>query len=511
MKKKYLCAVLAACSLFLFSLNGCANTDSEKLPENSGILPENSENLPKDSEKYPEDKPLEESVGIEGMVELWLTSSNQKNLLTAQQPIIPHNNVASESSGEVFAINVEPDVTFQEMDGFGASFTDASAWLVANVLDDKQRQDLMEKLFDADVGIGMSFLRQPMGATDFTTKLYTYNDLPAGETDVELSKFSIAHDKKYIIPLLKEARKINPKMKIMASPWSAPAWMKTSKNLIGGSLNPDYYGVYAEYFVKYIKAYENEDIPIYAVTPQNEPMYVPSEYPGMKMDFSSQVKFINKYLGPAFEKNNISTKIIAYDHNWDNLVYPTEVLKEAGKYVAGTAWHCYGGKHQAMTTIHDKFPDKGIWFTEASGGEWVPPFNEAFVDQMTHVIRATRNYAKTVVWWNIALDQNNGPTVLSNSTCRGIVTINTDTKEITYNVDYYTMGHISKFVEPGALRIESTNVQGNLETTAFKNPDGSVVLIAFNHLPQDRTIRVNYGKSSFEYKFPGKSAVTFRW
>jgi glucosylceramidase len=240
-------------------------------------------------------------------------------------------------------------------------------------------------------------------------------------------------------------------------------------------------------------------------------MYVPSEYPGMKMEYSSEAKFINDYLGPKFEKNNINTKIIAYDHNWDNLAYPSMVLQDAGKYVAGTAWHSYGGKHDAMTKIHDKYPDKGVWFTEASGGQWVPPFNDAFADQMMHIIRATRNYAKTVVWWNIALDQNNGPTVLKNSTCRGIVKIDTETKKITYNVDYYTMGHISKFVEPGAYRIDSTNMDNVLETTAFKNPDGSIVMIAQNRLPNDKVIEVKYGTSLFKYTLPGKAAVTFKW
>lgn len=452
-----------------------------------------------------------ESFKINSSIEAWLTTTNQKNLLTEQQPLKAVVTKASKSFSEDFSIAVDAGKTYQQMDGFGASLTDASAWLISKTLEEDNRKELMEKLFDKEKGIGISFLRQPMGATDFTTKLYSYNDMPAGSKDPNLEHFSIEHDKEYIIPLVKDAIKLSPKLKVMASPWSAPGWMKTSDNLIGGSLNPDYYGAYSKYFVKFIKAYEAENIPIYAVTPQNEPMYVPKEYPGMKMEYSSQVKFINEFLGPEFEKNNINTKIIAYDHNWDNLVYPTMVLKEASKYIAGTAWHCYGGKHDAMSVVQKQFPDKEIWFTEASGGEWVPPFNDAFADQMMHVIRATRNYAKTVVWWNVALDQNNGPTVLKNSTVRGIVTVNTDTKKIDYNVDYYTMGHISKFVEPGAYRIESTNFHDKLETTAFKNPDGSIVLIAQSRLPEDKTIEVKYGDSVFKFNLPGKAAVTFKW
>lgn len=459
--------------------------------------------------KQPIRKP--DNIKINSNVQVWLTTTNQKNLLTKKDALSPTSSKTTSNASDALTISVDPNKTFQQMDGFGASLTDASAWLIDKSLDDTSRKELMDMLFDKDKGIGISFLRQPMGASDFAKNLYTYDDVPKGNTDTNLNNFSIDHDKEYIIPLLKDAMKLSPKLKVMASPWSAPAWMKTSDNLIGGLLKPDYYEAYSKYFTKYIKAYEAEGIPIYAITPQNEPMYVPSEYPGMKMDFDSQGKFINDFLGPEFEKNNINTKIIAYDHNWDNLVYPTMVLQDAGKYVAGTAWHSYGGTHDVMTKIHDKYPDKGVWFTEASGGDWVPPFNDAFADEMMHIIRATRNYAKTVVWWNIALDQNNGPTVLKNSTCRGIVKIDTNTKKITYNVDYYTMGHISKFVDPGAYRIESTNMDNVIETTAFKNPDGSIVLIAQNRLSEDKVIEVKYGTSVFTYTLPGKAAVTFKW
>lgn len=467
--------------------------------------------IPPESTKTPESTTATESISIKGNIDAWLTTTNQKNLLTKQKTILPEKVGADGDTANALIITVDPGKTFQQIDGFGASLTDASAWLIARILDEDNRKELMNKLFDKDKGIGMTFLRQPMGASDFTTKLYTYDDVPEGQKDLNLEHFSIDHDKEYIIPLIKDAMKLSPKLKVMASPWSPPAWMKTSDNLIGGYLNPDYYEAYSRYFSKFIKAYESEGIDIYAVTPQNEPMYVPSEYPGMKMEYSSQIKFINKYLGPEFENNNINTKIIAYDHNWDNIAYPSMVLKEASEYVAGTAWHCYGGKHSAMTTIHDQYPDKDIWFTEASGGQWVPPFSEAFADQMMHIIRSTRNYSKTVVWWNVALDQNNGPSVLSNSTCRGIVKIDTDTKEITYNVDYYTMGHISKFVDSGAYRIESSNYENQLETTAFKNPDGSVALIVQSRYPQDKEITVKYGTSAFKYKLSGKGAVTFKW
>jgi len=447
---------------------------------------------------------------INSDVEVWLTTSNQKNLLS-QQPAISAFKKAEKTDESVTQIEVNPEITYQEMDGFGASLTDASAWLIYNVLDEKQRKELMYELFSPEIGIGISFLRQPMGASDFALKMYTYDDVPEGEEDFELKYFSIDHDKEYIIPLIKKAIEINPDLKVMASPWSPPAWMKTSRSLIGGSLREECYDVYARYFVEFIKAYEKEGIPIYAITVQNEPLYVPKEYPGMFMSPEAQAIFINEYLGPLFEKENIDTLILCYDHNWDNIEYPEIVLKKAGKYVAGTAWHVYGGDHSAMTKIKVKFSDKEAWLTEASGGEWVPPFFDAFADQMTHIIRGTRNFAKSIVWWNMALDQNNGPTVLKHSTCRGIVTIDTDKKDITYNVDYYTMGHISKFVQPGAYRIESTNIQSIIETTAFKNPNDSIVLIVYNRTNNNKKLSITYGDSEFNYTLRGKSAVTFIW
>ncbi|MGC8954608.1 MAG: glycoside hydrolase family 30 protein [Fervidobacterium sp.] len=441
-------------------------------------------------------------------VKAWLTTIDQKYLLS---------EVSSKSIGEnfqeTFRVLVDPSKKYQQMDGFGASFTDASAWLVFNKLSEEKRKEVMEKLFDRDKGIGISFLRQPMGATDYSTKIYSYDDLPEGVTeDPELKYFSIAHDRKYIIPLLKMALEINPELKIMASPWSAPGWMKTTNSMIGGSLLRRYYEAYAMYFVKFIKEYEKEGIHIYAITPQNEPLYVPKEYPGMKMTWEEQADFIADYLGPAFEKENINTKILIYDHNWDNTIYASYVLshEKASKYIAGSAWHFYGGKHEAMSQIKASFPDKEIWFTEGSGGDWVPAFFNAFMDQMVHVIRIPRNWAKTVVWWNIALDEKRGPTLLSNSTCRGLIEINQKTGEVKYNLDYYTLGHISKFVRSGAYRIDSYTYS-NLETVAFENPDGSKVLIVSNRTNTNKKVIVEEGGRKFEYVLPGYAAVTFVW
>ncbi|SHN70555.1 glucosylceramidase [Fervidobacterium gondwanense DSM 13020] len=455
----------------------------------------------------------QQTKGVKGMqkIRIWLTTSDQRHLLDE----VRIDELGDLAYREEFKIVVNPDKKYQIMDGFGASFTDASAYLVYHKLSDEKRREVMEKLFDREKGIGISFLRQPMGATDYTTKIYSYDDLPEGvKEDRELKHFSIDHDRKYIIPLLKEALKMNPQLKIMASPWSAPGWMKTTGSMIGGSLLRRYYDVYAQYFVKFIKAYESEGIPIYAITVQNEPLYVPKEYPGMKMDWVEQADFIGDYLGPVFEKEGIKTKILTYDHNWDNTTYAAYVLSDekASKYVAGSAWHFYGGKHEAMTKIKEMFPDKEIWFTEGSGGDWVPAFFNAYMDQMMHVIRIPRNWSKTVVWWNIALDEKRGPTILSNSTCRGLIEINQKTGEVKYNLDYYTLGHISKFVLPGAYRIDSYTYLDKLETVAFENPDGTRVLIISNRTQTNKKVSViEQEEEIFEIVLPSYGSATVVW
>lgn len=440
---------------------------------------------------------------------IWLTTVDQKYMLSKVEP----SEQVISNFQETYRILVDVNKKYQEMDGFGASLTDASAYLIYYKLSESKRIEVMKKLFDRKEGIGISFLRQPMGATDYTTKIYSYNDLPTGiKEDRDLKYFSIDHDRLYIIPLLKLAKQINPDLKIMASPWSAPGWMKTTGSMIGGSLLREYYDVYAQYFVKFVKEYEKEGLEIYAVTPQNEPLYVPKEYPGMKMTWEEQADFIGEHLGPAFEKAGIKTKILTYDHNWDNTIFASYVLshQKAGRYVAGSAWHFYGGKHEAMSQIKALFPEKEIWFTEGSGGDWVPAFFEAFMDQMMHVIRIPMNWSKTVVWWNIALDEKRGPTVLSNSTCRGLIEINSKTGEVKYNLDYYTLGHISKFVVPGARRVDCYTYS-NVEAVAFENPDGTRVLIVSNRTKTNKKILVEEGGRKFEYILPGYAAATFVW
>ncbi|OZB92990.1 glycoside hydrolase family 30 beta sandwich domain-containing protein [Paenibacillus sp. XY044] len=405
---------------------------------------------------------------------------------------------------------IDEEQTYQEMDGFGASFTDSAAYLIHQVLEAEQRSELMTQLFDAKEGIGLSVLRQPMGASDYARDFYSYNDLPEGQSDMELKQFSIAHDEDDIIPLLQEALRLNPDIKLMGSPWSPPGWMKTSGSMIGGELKQEYYSVYANYFVRYIQEYAAKGLPIYAVTPQNEALYSPGHYPGMIMLPEAQSDFIKNHLKPQFVKNHVDTKILCYDHNWDKPDYPLTVFEQADDAVDGVAWHWYGGKPSVQSDVFEAFPDKEVHFTEGSGGEWIPPFEQAFSNVMRTGIEILRNHSKSYVLWNMALDEENGPTVpgFGTSTCRGIVTVNQQTKELTYTLDYYALAHFSKVIRPKARRVASTS-NDLIRSVAFKNTDGSIATVLFNDSEALESVAVQlHGKEALQLEMPPKSALT---
>src|SRR5258706_2356184 len=237
-------------------------------------------------------------------------------------------------------------------------------------------------------------------------------------------------------------------------------------------------------------------------------------YLGMGMAATEQATFIKNYLGRAIAASNIKTKLLAYDHNWDATSYPETVVSDpvTAQYVSGIAWHWYGGAVTAQTILHNEYPNKDAFITEASGGSWQGGDANAFravLDSL--VINGSRNWAKGVVLWNMALDSNNGPTNGGCGTCRGVVTIDQSSGNVTYNVDYYALGHASKFLKPGAYRIASNTFGSNIEDVAFKNPDGSKVLIAYNAGSSQNTFKVLWGNESFSYTLNPGAAVTFIW
>jgi glucosylceramidase len=433
---------------------------------------------------------------------------------------------------------IDPGRTFQTMTGFGAAITDSSA-SVLYTLSPQARADAMASLFDPVSGDGLDYLRQPIGSSDFTsTAAYTYDDMPAGQTDYGLRHFSIAHDQKQILPLLRQAERLNPHLQILATPWSPPAWMKTGDSLIGGRLidSPRIYRAYAAYLVRFIQAYRASGVHVDAITVQNEPQNrTPAGYPGTDMPSEQEEKVIND-LGPMLRVDGLTTQILAYDHNWnehpndvastppdetaDVNDYPQQVLQSsAARYVSGVAYHCYFGDPSAMSVLHNQFPSKGIYLTECSGSQSSDP-SDTFSDTVKWharnlIIGSTRNWAKTVVNWNLALDPSGGPHVGGCTTCTGVLTVNPD-GTITRNAEYYTLGALARFVQPGAVRIASTSFgttgwNGEVMDVAFRNPDGSTVLVAHNENDDPQAFGVREGNQGFTYTLPGGALATFVW
>ncbi|MBP2161623.1 MULTISPECIES: glycoside hydrolase family 30 beta sandwich domain-containing protein [Asticcacaulis] len=440
-------------------------------------------------------------------VKVWETTGDKSKLLAPQADL---TMVGGAATGTV--ITVDPSQTFQSITGFGASITDASAYLIQQKMSSSQRDALMRDLF-SDAGLGFSFTRLTIGASDFSSTHYSYDDMPAGQTDPSLAHFSIASARTDVIPTVKQALALNPKLTVMASPWSAPGWMKTSDSLITGSLKPEAYPYFADYLTRYVKAMGDEGVPITMLTLQNEPGFEPADYPGMRVEPASRAAFIGGHLGPKLAASGKSVKILDYDHNWDLASSPLTVLgdKTANPYVAGVAWHCYGGDVSAQSSVHNAYPDKETYFTECSGGEWASAFGESFAWTLkTLVVNSTRHWSKGVLMWNLALDENFGPHKGGCGNCRGVVTIDSKTGAVTRNLEYYAFGHASKFVKTGAVRIASDSL-GGIDTVAFKNPDGSIALIAVNAGTALKTFVVSSAARTFSYSLPAQSGATFVW
>jgi len=457
----------------------------------------------------PEPQPEPDVYAVSGPARVFLTTVDQTHLYDEMvDGVTVYGKADAPKAG--FDITIDPNTSYQNILGVGASFTDSSAYLINSVLSPADRDALMERLFSQDNGIGISFIRNPMGSSDFSRTFYSYDDQATGQTDEDLSDFSIDHDLIDIIPLVKQAQALNPNLKVMMSPWSPPAWMKTSGSMVGGSLKSTYFDQYAQYFVKTIQAYQAQGIDLFAITVQNEPLYVPKNYAGSGMSPDQQASFIKNALKPAFKAAGIDTLILAYDHNWDRKDYPLTVLEKAGDDVDGVAWHVYGGNVISQTEVYREYPEKDVYFTEASGGEWIPPFEQAFLSQIKTGIDVFRNYSRTYVLWNMALDETNGPVVpnFGRSTCRGVVTVNQQTKALTYNLDFYTLAHFSDFLKKDAVRIESSKAEGNFTSVAFMNPDKTISVVVYNMKSQDRDAQIHLGDQTLVFHMPAKAVAT---
>lgn len=453
--------------------------------------------------------PLSLHAQKNGEVALWLTNADKSALFQQQNPPLRFLKAANSN----LAIDVDDKQTFQSIDGFGFALTGGSAQHIVR-MDPAKRAALLQELFATSANaIGVSYLRLSIGASDLNDHVFTYDDLPAGQTDPAMARFSLDPDRADVIPVLKEILKLNPKIGILGSPWTAPSWMKTGNNPKGGKLKPECYAAYAQYFVKYILGMRAEGIRIDAITVQNEPLNEKNT-PSMLMLAPDQADFIKNHLGPAFQKARIDTKIVLYDHNCDVPEYATSILADplAAKYVAGSGFHLYGGRIEAMSQVHDAYPRKNLYFTEqmVTGSVDSRPSVNVASPVRRLVVGATRNWSRNVVLWNLAADPQNRPHTDNGGcgTCQGAITI--DGNNVSRNVAYYTIAHASKFVRPGAVRIASTNPDA-LPNVAFKTPAGRKVLIVVNAAQSPQTFAIRYRGSSLMTTLNPAAVATYVW
>ena len=431
-------------------------------------------------------------------IEQWITTGDKVSLLQKQTAILGFGTTANSFSD----ISIDSNITYQTVDGFGFTLTGGSAELI-NGMGTTEKNNLLTELF-SNTGIGISYLRVSIGASDLSSSVFSYDDMPAGQTDPTLANFSLSQDLTHLVPVLKQILAINPGIKIMGSPWSPPVWMKNpgagqaTASSIGGSLKPEYYNVYAQYFVKYIQAMKAQGINIDAITIQNEPEHGGNN-PSMLMSAPQQATFIKNSLGPAFQAAALTTKIIIWDHNCDNPSYPKSILDDAAAkaFIDGSAFHLYAGDISALSVVRDAHPDKNLYFTE----QWTSSTGGFDGDLKWHlknvIIGSMRNYSKIALEWNLANDPSFGPHTPGGCTqCKGALTISGS--GVAKNVAYYIVAHASKFVPMGSTRI-SSSMSGSLYNVAFKTPAGKKVLIVLN---DGATVQ------SFNIKYKNKWAAT---
>ena len=442
------------------------------------------------------------------VAQMWLTTPDETHKLAVQ----PAAQAVGAAAGDESVV-IDSGQRFQRMQGFGAAMTDASAELLSRLTEGQRRAIMAEMFGRANGALGLSFTRLTVGASDFSRTHYSYDDTPGNAPDPELRYFSIEPARQYVLPRVREALTINPDLKVMISPWSPPAWMKTTQSLIQGQLLPQYYSAFAQYLARTVEGFGREGVPVSMLTIQNEPDFEPDSYPGMRVNPPQRAEIIGRYVGPTFNARGLKTQILDYDHNWDNPEMPLAVLADAvaRSFIAGVAWHCYEGDVPAQTPVHDAFPDKDAWDTECSGGEWSPKFGETLgwmTDKL--IIGASNNWARGTLLWNLALDPAHGPHHGGCGDCRGVITIDPASGAITRNVEYYVLGHASRFVLPGAYRVSVVKHGDEIEAAAFLNPDGSRIAI-LHRKSGEGPVMVAMDGERYSVALPSGSVATLRW
>lgn len=460
-------------------------------------------------------------------VDVYITTSDKSKTMQKDPVVLTNNRVTNQEQN---VIVLDPDTKYQEMDGFGVAITGSSCYNLLKMTPEN-RAAILKESFDPETGYGFSYIRISVACSDFSLDEYTYCDKPG------IENFAIHElDKRDLFPILKEILAINPNVKIMASPWTCPKWMKVNnlKDLkpfdswTSGQLNPKYYEDYATYFVKYIEAMKAEGFNIDAITIQNEPLNRGNSA-SLYMTWQEQRDFVKTALGPAFEKADIKTKIVVYDHNYnydedkaenyDQGQYPLKIYEDAdaAKYIDGAAYHAYGGRYTELEKIHAARPDKNLYFTEISIGLWGDgyTFGGDLMWNMREVCIGTiNNYNKAIMMWNYMLDDKHGPDRPGGcNICLGAIDIDSkDYATMTKNSHYYVMAHLSKVIKPGAYRIKSEgNVAEGIYYTAFQNNDKSYSIVILNDTDAEQTVTVTSKEKAFSYNIPAKSVISCIW
>lgn len=443
-------------------------------------------------------------------VEAWQTSADRRSQMKSIEA-----GRASEASAAATDLNIDPAQRYQTMEGFGPAITGSAAYNLLK-MSAADRDRILRAAFDPAEGLGYNYVRISIGCSDFSLDEYTCCDKEG------LEFFEIhEYDRRDLFPVLEQILAINPDVKIIAAPWTCPLWMKapvgcTGKydKWTGGRVDPDHYADYAEYFVMWIQEMELNGFKIEAVTPQNEPLH-DGNSASTCMSWEQQREFVKRHLGPAFRKAGITTKIWAYDHNFDVTDYVTNIFadKEAAEYFDGSAWHAYGGSYTALAKVHAAAPDKNIYFTEQSIGTWCPDFGDNLMWHMREVCLGTiNNYCRAVVLWNFMLDENRGPNRPGGcQTCYGFVDCDGtySYSSLTYRSHWYAIGHMSKVVKRGAYRIGSS--AAGVTLSAFENPDGSYSAVVLNESDKAREYVVRSDKGDFTLTLGARSVTSVIW
>jgi len=446
-------------------------------------------------------------VGRAQVVQEYLTLPDRSALVAEQKALVISRGTAEDG---VPSIEVDATKRFQTVDGFGFALTGGTAELMMGMPAEK-RLALLKELFGKD-GIGVSYVRLSIGASDMNAFVYSYDDLPEGQEDRGLEKFSLGEDLKYVVPVMQEVERIRPGIAVLGSPWSAPAWMKTNGKVKGGELKPELYGVYAEYFVRYLEAMRAKGVVVGAITMQNEPLN-PKNTPSLVMSAEQQTVFLRDDLGPALRKAGLKTKVVLYDHNCDKPGYAETVLSDAkaAAFADGSGFHLYGGKVAAMSEVHDRFPRKNLYFTEQMIVDAKGATELKIAAPVSRVvIGAMRNWSRNVLLWNLAADASFGPHTKDGGcpVCEGAVTI--DGEVVTRNLAYWTLAQVSEFVRPGDVRVGSSEVEG-LSDVAFVRRDGKRVLVVANTSDVAKKFVVKDGGRGFVAELAAGAAGTFVW